>query len=233
MVGEYFDFLLSVCTLPLYFVQTGGSSTNSCEDQSTPCGSFNQAITACDGRGSVCVLGSSFSNGNVAIPAGSRLVFCTYFENIGTSGKSTLTYSATSTGTFFTVTTGQVTITNLTISFSSSSTNERSFLSLTGGGWVVIANSSISNGGNENSYSYILGVTGNLIFSNLTVSALSFTGTGSFLSAENGLTVSITNCNFTSITSVSTGRPLILDHRNSNGNINVSITNSTFNNLEV
>jgi ABC-type phosphate transport system substrate-binding protein len=87
------------------------------------------AIAACGGSGQVSILGSSFSSVNVTISGGYNLVFSTFEENVG-NGRVNLTYSGSEIAPFFSITTGEVTFGNLTISLSSA--NKGSFVALTG-----------------------------------------------------------------------------------------------------
>jgi hypothetical protein len=113
--------------LSTFYVNTGGSTSvglGDCRQQELPCGTISAGITASQSRGTIAIMGASFTNGNssnpgnVEIPAGSALVFTT-----SGTGKISLIYGGNSTPfPFFTVTTGDVTFVNLTIMFSSANT---------------------------------------------------------------------------------------------------------------
>jgi hypothetical protein len=251
-----FDTLLPSCVPGVFFAQTGGS-TDGCT-QASPCATLNAAIAKCTTiYGEIDILGSSFSDGNVSIPAGISLVFSTFGENLGTSGKVNLTYSGSAVAPFFSVTTGEVTFANLTIIITSA--NKGPFLSLSGfffflfvgvkvsvmycssfcnddyfvgAGYVQIADSSILSGGSPGTYAFAVGVTGTLLLRDLLVSLNLTIEAGSFLSAENGLTAIIDNCEFANMTTAS-AHALILQHETSTAAVSVSIMNSVFSGLVV
>jgi hypothetical protein len=72
-----------------------------------------------------------------------------------------------------------------------------------------------------NQNNFIRGITGKIVLSNVTVQ-LSLNNVESFLLAENGLTVSIDSCVFTSM------KTWIVDHQGALSGVNVSILNSSF-----
>jgi hypothetical protein len=115
MTANY-DSLVTPCTLPIFYVQTNGVSSGGCSSEGTACGTFDLAITAAQGLGNINILGTSFSNPGVTISAGSIFIFTTYVQS---SQKVSLTFSGSETGPFFTISTGEVIITNLTIVLSS------------------------------------------------------------------------------------------------------------------
>jgi hypothetical protein len=126
---------LDDCALQAVYVTTNGSistTPGACKPESFACGTINSAVAAAEGRGTVIIIGNTFTNGNssnpgngIIIPEESRFEFTTNSEV-----KASLMYYGTSLVPFFTVTTGEVTFSNLTIVFSSANMGE--FLLLEG-----------------------------------------------------------------------------------------------------
>jgi hypothetical protein len=127
-----FDYLLPACTLSIAYVQFGGAGTNdsSCR-RNTPCSKFIYAILVfvtinyTNPSGNISIMGTSFAGENVVADANCNYIF-TMDEQ---TSRPNLTYSGKAGLPFFSVTTGEVTFTNLTIVFSSA--NGGPFVSLT------------------------------------------------------------------------------------------------------
>jgi hypothetical protein len=95
---------------------------------------------------------------------------------------------------------------------------------------VSVANSSIIG---TCPYSFTIGISGTIVFQNLSIGPLTFTGdSSSFVSAENGLMLFFYNSSFANITSISP-YPLIIDHRLSTGFVFIYVIESSFEDLTV
>jgi hypothetical protein len=114
-----FDSFLLPCTLPAYYVQTGGSTSASSCPYDSPCGTLSLALSLFDMLGSFVILGTEFSGSALSISSLHSVSIYTSPGNL--PSLATLSYSSTgSQSPFFTID-GDVdfSVLNLTILFNS------------------------------------------------------------------------------------------------------------------